>query len=289
MAVVMLCLEILHFFGLSVVVPGLPLLAAVVCTGFSAGMGAGLVAAVVGILYELLTFSETPHWFTYTAVSGIRIALFSVSAVMAAVLAGILRKRVEATTYALAHRRALEMWHEETGSLQSVLHQVPMGVLVADAATGDITFANDKARSILGDDIGRLHSVGFPSINRIDNGRSYSPDEWPLRRWVATRMAVEDEFLYVRVNGQIAVIHARTCPVYDQAGRVIVAVMSLTDGSEIKRVERRLAEVTRTVGSSEASGSNGRRQKQHRYSLLILAVAGQVQFPASGGPTGRQR
>ena len=83
---------------------------------------------------------------------------FFASGVVAAVLVGILRKRVEATSYALAHHRAVETWKAELASLQSVLHQVPLGVLAADAASGDITFANDKARSILGDDVRRIHS-----------------------------------------------------------------------------------------------------------------------------------
>ena len=104
LAVVTLSLEILHFFGISVAVPGLPLLAAIVCTGFWAGMRAGLIATAVSSLYELL-------WFGYASEDGIvRVGVFSISAVITAVLVGMLRNRVEATTYAQAHHRAVEMW-----------------------------------------------------------------------------------------------------------------------------------------------------------------------------------
>jgi PAS domain-containing protein len=266
LVIVILSLEMLHFFGISVAVPGLPLLAAIVCTGFLAGRQAGLIATAVSILYALLTFSDIPHEFRYTFENGIiRVGIFSVSGVVAAVLVGILRKRVEATSYALAHHRAVETWKAESASLQSVLHQVPLGVLVADAASGDITFANDKARSILGDDVRRIHSVGFPTMNHIDSGRSYGPDEWPLRRCVATCMVIEEDFLYVRDSGQVAVIHARTCPIYDHAGQVIAAVMSLTNAAEIKCMERHLAEVVMREETSEAPGSNTHRLKQYRY------------------------
>jgi PAS domain-containing protein len=258
LAIVMLTLEILHFFGIRVAVPGLPLLAAIVCTGFSAGMRAGLIAAAVSILYDLL-------WFGYASEDGIlRVGVFSISAVITAVLVGMLRNRVEATTYALAHHRAVEMWKTESASLQSVLHQVPLGVLLADAASGDITFANEKARSILGDDIQRLHSVGFPSMSHIDSGRSYSPHEWPLRRCVAARMVIEEEFLYARENGQLAAIHARTCPIYDHAGQVIAAVMSLTESAEKKRFERHLVEVALKVESSEVPDLNTYRFREYR-------------------------
>lgn len=265
LALAILGLEILHYFGVRVAVPGIPLLAAIVWMGFSSGLRVGLGATSIGILYELLTFSDEQHWFRYTSENWIRIAIFSAAALTAAILVGIQRKRVEAATYALAHRGAAETWQSETESLQSVLLQVPLGLLVADAVSGEITFANDKARSILGSNIQRLHSVGFPSMNHIDTGRCYGPDEWPLRRCVAARTMIEEDFLYVRENGQMALIHARSYPIYNRAGELIAAVMSFSEAAETKCMERRLADVALRVESSKASSLNAHRLKEYRY------------------------
>ena len=243
LAVAMLSLLVLRRCGVDVPSPGLLLLAAIVCTGFWSGMHAGLIATTFSILYELAAFSDRGHLFWYTSENAIRIGIFSISASIAAILVGILRKRVETATYALAHRRAIENWQAERASLESVLHQLPMGVLVADAASHEITFANERARAILGSDVRRLHSVGFPTMNHIDSGRSYSPDEWPLRRCVQTRMAIDEEFLYARDNGQLVILHSRTCPIYEQGGEVVAAVMSLTELAEKRQMEQKRAAI----------------------------------------------
>lgn len=260
---VILGLEILHLFGVPIAYPGLPLLAAIISTAFLAGMRAGLTATCIGILYELVVFSGFPN-VAYTLGNAVRIAMFSVSGVLASVLVEILRKRVEAATWALAHREAAVAWQAEWVSLESVLHQLPLGVVVADTGSGEITFANDKARSLLGDNIDRIHSVGFPTMHHVDSGRSYSPDEWPLRRCAAQRMAIDEDFLYARESGQIAVLHGRACPIYDRSGRVIAAVMSLSDLPEKKSVERQLAAVALQAASLDTGDSPAHRARPFR-------------------------
>jgi len=233
LALVVLSFEILRLFGVMVINPGLPLLAAIVYTGFAVGMQAALIAAGASVVYEVLALLGLPHFFQAGA--------FSLYASAAAMISGALHRHVETRASAEADRRAALKWQAESATLQDVLSKLPLGVLMADAASGEITFANQKARSILGDDLQRLHSIGFPSMNHIADGRSYSPDEWPWRRCVEECAAIEEEFLYVRDNGQIVIIHAHSTPICNPDGQVIAAIMSLIEVAEKKHLERRLA------------------------------------------------
>jgi len=226
--VAILTLEVLPLFGISAPTPGIVLVAAVAYSSFCAGWQAGLVATAIGMLYELVAFSGSHHD-TYVWQDGIRVATFSAAALTATVLVGIRRRRTEAAVHSLERNRAAESLAAETAHLQGILHQLPLGVLVSDALSGEIVFANEKARSILGPDVKRLQSVGYPCIYHASHGASYSPHEWPWHRCVELRRAIEEEFLYSRADGRLVIIRARACPIADQDGRPIAAVMSFSN------------------------------------------------------------
>jgi PAS domain-containing protein len=231
-----LTLEVLPLLGVSAPTPGMVLVAAVGYSSFCAGWQAGLIATAIGVLYELLVFSGLHHdaW-----QDGIRVATFSASALTATVLVGIRKRRTEAVVHSLARSRAAESLAAETAHLQGILHQLPLGVLVSDAPSGEIVFANEKASSILGPDVKRIQSIGYPCIYHASHGGSYSPHEWPWRRCVELRRAIEEEFLYSRADGRLVIIRARACPIADRDGRPIAAVLSFSDVAENRRAANR--------------------------------------------------
>lgn len=239
--IVILTIEVIHLLGISIPNPTAALLAAIVYSSFSAGWRAGLVSAAIATLYELLAFSS-PYSFIYTWQDVIRVATFSASALTAIALAGLMKRRSEAATYSLARDWAAESLVAESAHLQGILHQLPLGVLVSDVASGEIVFANDKARSILGSDVSRIHSVGYPCICHLASGRSYSPYEWPWHRCAQLGLAIEEEFLYSRADGRLVIIRARACPIAGRDGQPIAVVMSFSDTGEHHRTANRPGE-----------------------------------------------
>jgi PAS domain S-box-containing protein len=233
-----LALEVLPLLGVSAPTPGMVLLAAVAYSSFCAGWQAGLIATAIGMLYELLAFSSSHHY-TYVWQDGMRVATFCASALTATMLVGIRKRRTEAAVHSLARNRAAESLAAETAHLQGILHQLPLGVLVSDAPSGEIVFANEKARSILGPDLKRIESIGYPCIYHASHGGSYSPHEWPWRRCVELRRAIEEEFLYTRADGRLVIIRARACPITDRDGRPIAVVLSISDVAENRRAANR--------------------------------------------------
>jgi PAS domain-containing protein len=241
-AIIIFILEVLHLCGLAIPYPGVPLFCAILYASFLAGWRAGLLGTASAVLYELLTFSDG-HLFAYTWQSAIRIATFASVALTAAILAGMLKRRSEAATYLLACNWAAESLAVQSARLQEVLHQLPLGVLVSDADSGEIVFANEHARSVLGYDLKRIHSVGQPCVFHAAGGKSYGkayiPDEWPWRRCIRLRMPVEEELLYAREDGRLVVLAARACPVPGQDGQPVAAVVSFSVGTKKTRPEKR--------------------------------------------------
>lgn len=234
---VMLGLEVLRLLHLTVASQGVALVAAIVYSSFAAGWAAGLIAAGIAICYELLLLSG-PHLFSYTWESATRAGIFAASALTAAVLVGILKMRSEAATYSQARTWASKSLLAEAAQLQNILHQLPLAVLVCDAASDEIVFANEEARSILGADVKRVQSVGHACLFHVTGGRSYSPHEWPWRRCAQLRMAIDDEFLYSRDDGRLLFIRSHARPISGPDGQAVATVISFEEAERRREADR---------------------------------------------------
>lgn len=223
-----LALELSNLAGVAPPAPGAILVAAIVFTTLSAGRRAGLIATILAVIYELLALSAArPAAATWPNAAAL--ALLAAASLVSVMIAGMLKNRAESLAYSLARRSAEESLQAERSQAQRILHQLPLGVVVCDAASGDIVFANEKAVAIFGPDVNRIRSVGYPCIFHLAGGRSYSPHEWPWTRCAQLRAAIDEEFLYSRADGRLAIVRARVSPVAGADGRPVAAVMSVSD------------------------------------------------------------
>ena len=209
-------------------------MAAIVFTTLSAGRRAGLIATALAVIYEWLALcgaSLSAATWRNAAV----LALLAASSLVSVMIADRLKNRAESFGYSLARRSAEESLEAERLHVQHILHQLPLGVIVCDAASGDIVFANEKAIAILGPDVNRIRSVGYPCLFHLAGGRSYSPHEWPWIRCAQMRAAIDEEFLYSCADGRLAIVRARVSPVAGVDGRTVAAVMSFGDVTQRSR------------------------------------------------------
>ena len=227
-AAAVLTLEVANLAGMDLPAPGAFLVAAIVYTTLSAGKRAGLFATMPAVIYESLALSAAhPGYVTWQ--QGVQLVLLTATAILSVMVAGMLKHRAESAGYSLARRWAEESLQAERSQAQRILHQLPLGVLVCDLASGDIVFANEKAIAILGPDVNRIRSVGYPCLFHLAGGGSYSPHEWPWNRCAQLRVAIDEEFLYSRADGRLAIVRARVCPVAGRDGHPVAAVMSFSD------------------------------------------------------------
>lgn len=145
-----------------------------------------------------------------------------------------LELRVEQRTAELEHERA---------QLDSVIAQLPVGILIADAETRRLVGSNQLAADLIGLEL----SAGAPVSElerarlRTRDGHDVPLDELPLLRALRDGTAVDAElFVHERAGSPPRLLEVSASPVRGADGRVSAAVCLLHDVTERER--RELAE-----------------------------------------------
>jgi signal transduction histidine kinase/CheY-like chemotaxis protein len=135
---------------------------------------------------------------------------------------------------------------------RSVLHQMPVGIGIADHE-GRVTYGNPALERIL-----RHPTMPSPGVRaygewgaRHPDGRPYAPEEYPLARGLKGEVVEEDLARYRRGDGTEAWIRLSSIPLRDGAGRITGALAAVLDVDEAERARQVLArhqeELTRQV------------------------------------------
>jgi signal transduction histidine kinase len=135
--------------------------------------------------------------------------------------------------------------------LEALLQQMPSGVVVAEAPSGRLVFANPQMDGIL----------RRPALNGVEDwvgfgplGRRYTRDDWPIVRSVRGGETVENEEIEVlRGDGTRGVLLCSSVPVRDGSGRTIAAVqtcLDVTDQRKRVRSKRFLSEAGTLLSAS---------------------------------------
>ncbi len=138
--------------------------------------------------------------------------------------------------------RLLEQLQTERGRLEAVLRQMPAGVALAEAPSGQLLFGNEQFTHIL-----RQPFFSAADISQYDyyqgfyaDGRPYQPEEWPLARSIRTGAVVTNEEIEMRRgDGTFGTICASSAPIYDPHGSIVAGVVTFYDITERKREEQR--------------------------------------------------
>jgi PAS domain S-box-containing protein len=135
----------------------------------------------------------------------------------------------------------------------AIIRQLPVGVLVAEAPEGRVLLHNEAAVELLGHAVEPIEDLagygGFSAVH--PDGSSYAPQQYPIVRALTAGEEVDREsMLYRRGDGGIAHFTVSARPVRDEAGRIVAAVASFDDVTELSEaVERhRLALAAANMG-----------------------------------------
>jgi serine phosphatase RsbU (regulator of sigma subunit)/PAS domain-containing protein len=151
---------------------------------------------------------------------------------------------------ALDRARLFEAAESERQRLEALMHQLPVGVAIAEAPTGHIVAVNDKATEIW-----RVPPAGPEPITDVtpyvayhSDGRKFETSDWPIARSLATGEVVDGEEINVEFgDGTRGWVNISARPVVDASGHVLGAVTTLVDVTEPRRREteaRFLADAT---------------------------------------------
>ncbi len=145
--------------------------------------------------------------------------------------------------------RAREQVESERRRLETVLATLPAGVLIADAR-GQVVLVNDAARRIWGS-AGAPGAAGIFRERRarwVETGEPLTPAEWPLERALRGGEACTDQLLEIdRFDGAQATIVNSSAPVREADGRIVGAVSTLLDVTELRRAIQNRDEMLQVV------------------------------------------
>ena len=127
--------------------------------------------------------------------------------------------------------------------LETVLNQLPAGVVIAKAPSGEVVLANNQAKQILQRPIVELRSVEEYSqyqIFRLD-GRAYTTQEQPLARSIQHgEVVMGEELRYLRPDGTFRVLFTNSAPVHDETGAIVASVVTFQDITDLRLAQEEL-------------------------------------------------
>jgi PAS domain S-box-containing protein len=148
--------------------------------------------------------------------------------------------------------RSLE---DQRSRLETVLRQMPAGVLISDAE-GTLVLSNAEASNIWRAPIapGRPIDDYTEYVARRPTGEPYAVHEWPLARALSRGETITGEQMaIVRFDGSPGWISVDAAPVRDRDGRIVAAVSTFSDITETRMAQDRqrfLADASALLASS---------------------------------------
>ncbi len=133
----------------------------------------------------------------------------------------------------LRFREMAEQRRRAEDRLESVLRHMPVGVILVDASTGTLLFANDAARRLphlrlrVGETPEYLGNPGF----RQDGSR-VAEDDWPLRRAVRGESVHNDVLTIETDTGAQRSYSISASPMRDHTGGIDLVIETVTDITE---------------------------------------------------------
>ncbi len=193
-------------------------------------MRGGFIVATHTIIYYLyIIFTRTPQVESRTALET-TLVLGSIYLILVAIIGG-LKQKID---------NLLGQEQDERRRLQSIVDQLPVGVLITDAK-GNITQGNKKMIEIFGTHTkikGRIGEIKDP--NMYYNNRHVAPSQWPIALAISSGRPVKPkEFVYIHENKRKTFLQISASPIYNSKNKLIAAVSVISDITLQKEHEER--------------------------------------------------
>jgi two-component system, cell cycle sensor histidine kinase and response regulator CckA len=174
-----------------------------------------------------------------------------------------------------SEREARQALETERARLATVIDNMPVGVVLAEAPSGRVIFRNRAVVQISGleeDQVDNIEAYGRLTGLHPD-GRPYAPTEWPLARAVLEGETVTgEEIEVVRLDGSRMVLSMNAAPIRDQNGNIIAAVTAFQDVTHRRRVEQHLRQVQQMEAVGRLAGGMA-HEANNQMSVVLSASA----------------
>jgi len=141
--------------------------------------------------------------------------------------------------------------------LRSILEQTPVGIMVADAPSGEIRFVNPEAEYLMGHNLadGGAPRDSLPYGPIDDQGRRRSAENLPLMRAVRRGYRTDRMVLrYRKPDGSVVMFEVAAAPIRDADGRIVQGVATFHDVTAKMKAEEALRQSQRMEGIGQLTG-----------------------------------
>jgi PAS domain S-box-containing protein len=155
--------------------------------------------------------------------------------------------------------------------LHTVVRQMPAGVIVAASPTGKLILGNEQVEQIFRHPFHASKNVAEYVVYRgfHPDGRPYRSEDWPLARTLMTGEVVRDEEIEIlRGDGSRGIILASAAPVHDRQGEIVAGVVTFTDITERKQIEREREHLLASEAVARVEAERGREQLQQFLGMV---------------------
>ncbi len=150
----------------------------------------------------------------------------------------------------------LRRFEAERSVLESVVNQMPEGVLLADVPSGRIITSNPQIAAIWGRTLRHTARISDYAMwgGVDDHGQPLDPTAWPLARSVRDGSTIRDEEITIeRSDGSRRIVRMSSAAVKDSEGRQLGAVATVVDVTGERERERREEDLGRAARRMSAS------------------------------------
>ena len=129
----------------------------------------------------------------------------------------------------------------ERNRFEAVVTQMPGAVVIGEAPSGKLIFANEKINEVWGHPMKASENIGeyIQWIGFHPDGSQYQGHEWPLARSIQFGEIVNDEDVDImRGDGKPAVLRLSSAPIRDNFGKIIAGVVISQDVTQLKQAIR---------------------------------------------------
>jgi signal transduction histidine kinase len=205
--------------------------ALIIYFAFREGLRGGLVAVLITIAYYYYII-VTRHYTGEQYHGGVETTItLGMIYLLLAWIIGWLKQTID---------RLIEQETDEKHRLQTIIQQLPVGVLITDSK-GILQQSNRQVDQIIGQKMPVGFHIGQDNLSRSKiNGKPINPSTSPLVHALSTGKAVTNkEFVYERKDGKTLHLQISSAPIHNRGGKIIAAASIIADITAQKELEAR--------------------------------------------------